>query len=113
MRAVETHPHAKESIMKRSHQAAAGLFAALTIGLAAAAFAQADNSAESKGQHGTHGMQQGMQHGMTGGMHMNSEQHAALREKMRSAKTPEDRQKIAKEAHEEMHKQGNDKEHIH
>ena len=112
--------------MKRSHKAAAGIAAALSLGIAAAAFAQPGNESHDKA---------GMQHGQMGGMHhagtrhggmqhgtmgenagmgtghslMTPEEHTALQEKMRSATTPEERHKLAEAARAEMQKRANEK----
>jgi hypothetical protein len=59
----------KDPIVKPSHKAAAGIVAALSLGLAAAAFAQS-GPAQSQEPHGSTDMQQGkMQHGKMAGMH--------------------------------------------
>jgi hypothetical protein len=97
--------------MKRSHKAAA-IFAALTLGAAAAVLAHpgqgqmgGGNGPAMKGGLGMHakaGMQQGM-HG-AGQQLMTPEERSALTEKMRSAKTPEERQKLAQETRTEMQK---------
>ena len=82
--------------MKRSHKAAAGIAAALSLGIGAAAFAQPGNESHHKA---------GMQHGKMGGHSlMTPEERTALQEKMRNAKTPEERQKLAQATHEEMQK---------
>lgn len=82
-------------------------------------------------QHGTqggmqHGMQGGMQHGVQGGRGpggmghgqaghgagaqlMTPEERAALQEKMRNAKTPEERQKIAEATRTEMQRRATEK----
>ena len=91
--------------MKRSHKTAAGIVAALSLGVAAAAFAQP-------------GPMGGMQHGAMGhgaaGMGagqslMTPEERTALHEKMRNAQTPEERQKLAQATHEEMQKRAQEK----
>jgi hypothetical protein len=84
--------------MKRSHKAAAGIVAALSLGVAAAAFAQPGPMGDGSGQHGKMG---GMQHGAMGHgsagkgaaqSRMTSEERTARHEKMRNAQTPEERQ---------------------
>lgn len=107
--------------MKRSHKAAAGIVAGLSLALASAAFAHPE------------GMQQGMQHGMTGGMNhagmghagmgkaaegmsggpslMAPDERSAFQEKMRDAKTPEERRKLAEAMRAEAQKRG--QEHAH
>jgi len=99
----------KGIIVKRSHQVVAGIAAALGLALAGAAFAHPE------------GMQ-GMQHGMMGGTghagmgmgpsSMTPEERSAFHEKMRNAKTPEERQKLAKERAATLPKQ-NQSEHAH
>lgn len=109
--------------MKRSNKIAAVLIASLGLGLAAA------------GVHAHPGsMGGGMGPGMMGGMHggmgpgamgagmgghamgamagnqlMTPEEQAAMREKMRSAATPEERQKLAEANHAEMQKRAKEK----
>ena len=96
--------------MKRSHKTAAGIVAALSLGVAAAAFAQPGPMGDGKGPQGKAGMQHGtmggMQHGAMGGMQhgvmghasagmgaahslMTPEERTALQQKMHDAKTPE------------------------
>lgn len=84
--------------MKRSHKTAAGIAAALSLGIAAAAFAQPGQMGGGHGSHDT----AGMQHGMMGGMQ---------RGKMggHSLMTPEERQKIAQAAREAMQKRAEEK----
>jgi Spy/CpxP family protein refolding chaperone len=108
--------------VKRSYKAA-GAVAALALGVAAAVFAQ-PAPADSSVDHGMGGgMNGGMGHmghmgrDMAGGMHagmdhgamagqqlMTPEERTALQAKMRSAKTPEERQKLAEATHTEMQK---------
>ena len=100
--------------MKRSHKAAAGIAAALSLGIAAAAFAQPGPMGDGNGPHHKAGMQHGkmggMQHGIMGGHSlMTPEERTALQEKMRNAKTPEERQKLAQATHEEMQKRAKEK----
>ena len=98
--------------MKRTHKAAAGIVAALSLGLASAAFAHQGAMGEGQGPHAKEGMQGGMPHGMMGGMGaMHSAEHTALREKMRNAKTPEERQKAAEELRSEMQKRSEEHKH--
>jgi Spy/CpxP family protein refolding chaperone len=101
--------------MKRSHKTAAGIVAALSLGVAAAAFAQSGPMGDGNGPHGKMG---GMQHGAMGhgaaGMGagqslMTPEERMALQEKMHNAKTPEERQKLAQATHEEMQKRAKEK----
>ena len=94
--------------MKRSRKLAVGVVAALGLGVAVAAvYAQPGPMGGGMGPH----MKGGMQHGMKGGMGpgaghgpagqgaghalMTPEERTALQEKMRNAKTPEERQKLA------------------
>ena len=108
--------------MKRSHKTAAGILGALSLGVAVAAFAQTGPMGDGHGPHGKAGMQHGtmggMQHGAMGhgaaGMGagqslMTPEERTALQEKMRDAKTPEERQKLAQATREEMHKRAKEK----
>ncbi len=108
--------------MKRSLKATTGIVAGLSLGLAAAAFAQPGPM----GHGGEPHAKDGMRHGMMGGMGhgamahgaagmgagqslMTPEERTALREKMRDAKTPEERQKLARATHEEMQKRAKEK----
>ena len=108
--------------MKQSHKFAAGIVASLGLGLAVAAYAQPGQMGGGMGPH----MQGGMQHGMKGGMGpgamnggpagpaaaqqlMTPEERTALIEKMRNAKTPEERQQIAAANHAEMQKRATEK----
>ncbi|HEX6318871.1 MAG TPA: hypothetical protein VFZ84_08345 [Burkholderiales bacterium] len=101
--------------MKRSHKTAAGIVAALSLGVAAAAFAQPGPMGDGNGPHGK---MRGMQHGAMGhgaaGMGagqslMTPEERTALQEKMHNAKTAEERQKLAQATHEEMQKRAKEK----
>jgi len=94
--------------MKRSHRAA-GIFAALSLGVAAAVLAHPGQGqmGGGMGMHGKSAMQQGM-HG-AGQQLMTPEERSALMEKMRSAKTPEERQKLADENRTEMQKRAKEK----
>lgn len=108
--------------MKQSHKFAAGIVASLGLGLAVAAYAQPGLMGGGMGPH----MQGGMQHGMKGGMGpgamnggpagpaaaqqlMTPEERTALIDKMRNAKTPEERQQIAAANHAEMQKRATEK----
>ncbi len=108
--------------MKRSHNTAAAIIAALSLGVAAAAFAHPGPMGDSNGPQGKAGMQHGkmggMQHGAMGhgaaGMDaghslMTPEERTALQEKMQNAKTPEERQKLAQAPREEMQKRAKEK----
>ena len=124
--------------MKQSYKFAAGVVASLGLGIAAAtAYAQPGQMGGGMGphmqgsmQHGAMaGMQhgtQGAQHGMTGGRGhggmsggaaghgagqqlMTPEERTALQEKMRNAKTPEERQQIATATRTEMEKRAKEK----
>ncbi len=110
--------------MKNSYKMAAGVVAALSLGLAAVAFAHPGPMGGGMG-YGMMGggMGPGMRGGMGAGMMMHGgsagaalgqqlmtpEEHTALREKMRSAKTPEERQKLAQANHAEMEKRAKEK----
>ena len=112
--------------MKQSHKFAA--IAALGLGLAATAYSASEQMGAGMGpqdgmQHGAtgemqHGMKGGMKHGGMGGgaaghgagqQLMTPEERTAMREKMRSAKTPEERQQIAAANHAEMQKRATEK----
>ena len=106
--------------MKRSYKAAAVVMAALSVGLAAGAWAS-----EPMGGGMGPGMMGGMGHGMMGGMGhgmgkgpmangpmsqlMTPEERTALMEKMRNAKTPEERQKLAEATHAQMQSRAKEK----
>jgi len=108
--------------MKQSHKFAVGIVASLGLGLAVAAYAQPGQMGGGMGPH----MQGGMQHGAMGGTGhgpmgvgaagygagqqlMTPEERTALIEKMRNAKTPEERQQIAAANHAEMQKRATEK----
>jgi hypothetical protein len=117
--------------MKQSHKFAAGVIASLGLGVAVAtAYAHPGQMGGGMGPHMQGGMHQGamagMQHGARGGTGhgpmgagaagqgagqqlMTPEERTALREKMRNAATPEERQKIAAENHTEMQKRAQEK----
>lgn len=117
--------------MKQSHKFAVGVVASLGLGIAvAAAYAQTGPMGGGMGPHMQggmqHGAQGGMQHGAKGGTGhgpmgagaaghgvgqqlMTPEERTALQEKMRSAKTPEERQKIAEATRTEMQKRAQEK----
>jgi len=111
--------------MKQSHKFAAGVVASLGLGIAiATAYANPGQMGGGMGhemQGGMqHGAKDGMQHGAKGGTQhggmgggaghgagqqlMTPEERTALQEKMRNAKTPEERQQIATATHAEMQK---------
>jgi hypothetical protein len=104
--------------MKRSHKIATAVALSLGLGLAAGAYAQPGQMGGGMGQ----GMHGGMQHGMKGDMKqgghegrgagnqlMTPEERTAFQEKMRSAKTPEERQQIAQANRTEMQKRAQEK----
>ena len=108
--------------MKRSRKLAVGVVAALGLGVAVAAvYAQPGPMGGGMGPH----MKGGMQHGMKGGMGpgaghgpagqgaghalMTPEERTAIQEKMRNAKTPEERQKLAEATRTEMQKRAKEK----
>jgi len=125
--------------MKQSHKFAASVIASLSLGVAvAAAYAQPGSMGGGKGPHmqgGTqHGAMAGMQHGARGGAQhamaggrghggmsggaagygaspelLTQEERSAMIEKMRNARTPEERQKIAEENRTEMQKRAQEK----
>ena len=117
--------------MKQSHKFAVGVVASLGLGIAvAAAYANPGQMGGGMGpqmkggmQHGAkdgmqHDAQGGMGHGPTGAgaaghgagaQLMTPEERTALREKMRNAATPEERQKIAEATRTEMQKRAKEK----
>ena len=116
--------------MKQSHKFAAGVIASLGLGIAAAvAYASPEQMGGGMGSHMKGGMQHGakggMQHGTKGGTEhggtgggaghgagqqlLTPEERTALQEKMRNAKTPEERQQIATANHVEMQKRAKEK----
>jgi hypothetical protein len=129
----------KETIMKQSHKVVAGVVASLGLGIAVAtAYAHPGQMGGGTGPHAQGGMQHGMKGGMRQGAHggsqhgvqggrgpgamghgaaghgagaqlMTPEERTALMEKMRNAKTPEERQKIAEATRTEMQKRAQEK----
>lgn len=107
--------------MKRSYKLAAAAVAATGLAIAAAAFAQPGPMGEGMGSHGMGGMHPGMMGkmghaGMGPGANMGAvqslmtpEERTALQEKMRNAKSPEERQKLAESTHAEMQKRAKEK----
>ena len=115
--------------MKQSHKFAMGVIASLGLGMAVAtAYAHPGEMGSGMGPTGgmQHGAQGGMQHGNMGGTQhggmgsgaagrgagqqlMTPEERTALRDKMRNAKTPEERQQIAASNHAEMQKRAQEK----
>ena len=107
--------------MKNTYKVAAGIAAALSLGLAAAAFAHPGQMGGSMGpgMMGPGMMGGGMGPGMmrhggpagaaAGQQLMTPEERTAMWDKMRSAKTPEERQKLAEANHAEMQKRAKDK----
>lgn len=105
--------------MKTAYRVAVGTVAALSLGLAATAFAHPGQMGGAMGP----GMMSGMGHGgmgpgamgggpaggMAGQQLMTPEEHTALQEKMRNAKSPEERQKIAAANRAEMEKRAKEK----
>jgi hypothetical protein len=100
--------------MKRSHKVAAGVVAALSLSVAAAVFAHPGQMGGGMGP----AMKGGMGHGpMAGGpaghtagqQLMTPEERTALMEKMRGAKTPEERHKLAEANRAEMQKRAQEK----
>jgi hypothetical protein len=103
----------KETIMKRSHQLAVGIAAALGLGLPAATVIAhpggmgAGMDPQMKGAMHAKG---GMGHGPMGQQQLlTPEERSAFQEKMRNAKTPEERQKIAEANHAEIEKRAKEK----
>ncbi len=105
--------------MKTAYRVAIGTVAALSLGLAAAAFAHPGQMGGAMGPgtmggmgHGGMGpgaMGGGPAGGTAGQQLMSPEEHAALQEKMRNAKTPEERQKLAEVNRAEMEKRAKEK----
>lgn len=106
--------------MKRSYKVVTAAAVVLGLGLAAAAIAHPGAMGEQTGgeagpgmmMHG--GMGPGMTHGAFGGpmaaaQLMTPEERSAFQEKMRNAKTPEERQKIAEAQRAEMQKRAKEK----
>ena len=110
--------------MKQSHKLAA-IAAALGLGVAVAAYAHPGQTGGGMGQHGGMQHKEGMEHGAKGSMEhrgmgggaehgagqqlMTPEERTTLREKMRNAKTPEERQKIAAATRTEMQRRAQEK----
>ncbi|MCW5605192.1 MAG: hypothetical protein KIT18_11675, partial [Burkholderiales bacterium] len=103
----------KEPIMKSTSMITAGIVLSISLGLAAASHAQQGPMMGGMGPGMQHGMKGHTQYGatqgrgegrMSGHPMMNPEEHAAHRQKMRNAATPEERQKIAEATRAEMHK---------
>jgi Spy/CpxP family protein refolding chaperone len=106
--------------MKRSHKIVVGIVTAAGLGLTAAAlYAQPGPMGGGMGPGVGHGMMGGMGPGMmqqggpagptAGQQLMTPEERAALQEKMRNAKTPEERQKLAEANRAEMEKRAKEK----
>jgi len=121
--------------MKRSQKFAIGIIASLSLGLALAAHANPGQMGGGMGPGATGGMQHGMQGGMQGSMGpgamrggngsgamghgaagpqagqqlMTPEERIAIQEKMGTAATPEERQKLAEATHAEMQKRAKEK----
>ena len=100
--------------MKRSHKVAAGVVAALSLGVAAAVFAHPGQMGGGMGPAMKGGMGPGRMAGGPAGFAagqqlMTPEERTAHQEKMRSAKTPEERQKLAEATHTEMQKRAKEK----
>jgi len=92
--------------VKRSHKVAATVAAALGLGLAAAAFA---HPGAMGGGMGPAMMRGGFAGPMAGQQLMTQEERTALQEKMRNAKTAEERQKLAEATRAEMQKRATEK----
>lgn len=105
--------------MKQSHKFAAGVIASLGLGIAvAAAYAQPEQMGDGMGPHMKGGMHQGMAGGTGPGFAhrqaagpelMTQEERSAMIEKMRNAKTPEERQQIAAANRAEMQKRAQER----
>ncbi|MDP2240746.1 MAG: hypothetical protein Q8K18_11375 [Burkholderiales bacterium] len=112
--------------MKNLNKIATGIALTVSLGLAATAIAHPWQMGGNRGQGAQAGQQQGMQYGahkqaargglrdgaagrgaqgaQTGRQLMTTEERTAMREKMRAAATPEERQQIAVANHAEMQK---------
>jgi len=115
--------------MKPTYKIAAGVIASLGLGIAVATAYANPGQMGGGTEHGKggmqHGAQGGMQHGAQGGTQhgrmgggaehgagqqlMTPEERTALQEKMRNAKTPEERQQIAAANRAEMQKRATEK----
>ena len=116
--------------MKPTYKLAAGVIASLGLGIAVATAYANPGQMGGGMEHGKGGIQHGakgeMQHGAQGGMQhggmgagaaghgagqqlMTPEERTALQEKMRNAKTPEERQQIATATRTEMEKRAKEK----
>jgi hypothetical protein len=108
--------------MKQPHKFAASVVASLGLGIAVAtAYAHPGQMGDGMGPQSKgsmqHGAKGGTQHGGMGGgaVHgagqqlMTPEERTALQEKMRNAKTPEERQQIATATRTEMEKRAKEK----
>ena len=115
--------------MKQSYKLAAGVIASLGLGIAVATAYANPGQMGGGMEHGKGGMQHGakggMQHGAKGGSQrggmgggaghgagqqlMTPEERTALQEKMRNARTPEERQQIATATRAEMQKRAQEK----
>lgn len=104
--------------MKRTHKVAMGIVAATGLALSVSVAYAHPGMGGGMGPMGMGGMGQGMGgamgHGPMGGAMagqqlMTPEERVALMEKMRSAKTPEERQKLAEANHAEMQKRAKEK----
>jgi Spy/CpxP family protein refolding chaperone len=95
--------------MKKIHAVVAGVCAGVALAVAAVAYAQ-PFAGMGQGFGPGMGMGMGPGHGpMAGQQLMTPEERAAFQEKMRSAKTPEERQKLAEATRTEMQKRANDR----
>jgi hypothetical protein len=115
----------KDTTMKQSHKFAVGVIASLGLGIAVATAYANPGQMGGGTEHGKGGMQHGkggMQHGAQGGSQhgggaghgpgaqlMTPEERTALQEKMRNARTPEERQQIATATRAEMQKRATEK----
>jgi len=107
--------------MKPTYKLAAGVIASLGLGIAVATAYANPGQMGGGMEHGKggmqHGAQGGMQHGGMGGgaghgagqQLMTPEERTALQEKMRNAKTPEERQQLATATRTEMEKRAKEK----
>lgn len=102
--------------MRNLNKIATGIALTVSLGLAATAIAHPGQMGGNRGQGPQAGQQQGMQYGankhagrgaqgqQAGQQLMTTEERTVMRDKMRAAATPEERQQLAAANHEKMQK---------
>jgi hypothetical protein len=120
----DNHPTNRRLNMKHSHKISTGLIAAASLMITAAVYAHPGEMGSGMGEAGAGhpmmgaGMGMGMGHGAMGKgpagpgaarQLMTPEERTAMREKMHSAKTPEERQSLAAANHAEMQRRAKEK----